>query len=466
LLKDARPRSDLGAPLTRAAFGPDFLFGAATSALQIEGAAGEGGRGPSIWDTFARSRRGLLRRRSPVRHGHTPEIACDHYRRYREDVDLMASLHLDAYRFSVSWPRVLPEGVGAVNPEGVAFYHRLLDALAERAITPFVTLYHWDLPQALETRGGWTNRETVAAFANFAAICAREYGDRVRHWILLNEGITFTGLGHFFGTHAPGRRRLRNFLPAVHHCLLAQGEGGRAIKEVRPDAAIGTAIAATAAEPRSDRERDRAAARRVGALCRTFVDPAVGRGYPVDDLPFLAKIESRVARPGDLDRIRLPLDFLGVNHYFRLVVRHNPLVPFLRLSPARRPEAEIERAANGWEVHPPALYDVLAEYGGYPEIPALYVTENGAAYRDEIGPDGRVEDPDRIAYLRRYLAQVLRARESGVDVRGYFVWSLLDNFEWDCGYDHRFGLVHVDWPTGRRTVKASGRWYREFLAGG
>lgn len=451
--------------MNRSDFGHEFRWGVATSALQIEGGVNEDGRGPSIWDTFAHTRRGLLRRSSPIRNGDNADIACDHYHLFREDVDLLASLNLDAYRFSISWPRVLPTGTGTVNPRGIAFYHRLLDALAERGITPFVTLYHWDLPQALEERGGWTNREIVGWFAEFARTCVREFGDRVRHWILLNEGITFTGLGHFFGTHAPGRRRLRNFFPAVHHCLLAQAEAGRAIKEIRPEAEVGTSIAVAVAHPLSDSERDRAAARRVSALCRAFVDPAVGRGYPVDDLPLLGRIDLRVAEPGDMERIRFPLDFLGINHYFRVVVRHNALVPHLRFSRANRADGEAELTANGWEVHPPGMYEALQEFGAYPEIPAIYVTENGAAYADDVGPDGRVNDRDRTDYLRRYLAEVLRARRDGIDVRGYFVWSLLDCFEWDCGYDHRFGLVHVDRATRERTLKASGRWYRDFLAG-
>ncbi len=448
--------------MKRGDFGADFRWGAATSAFQIEGATREDGRGPSIWDDFGRARRrgwlGLGGKSGQA----SADVACDHYHRYREDVELLAALHVDAYRFSIAWPRLLPEGTGRVNRDGVDFYHRLLDSLAARGITPFVTLYHWDLPLALERRGGWTNREVAQWFAEFAGLCAREYGDKVRHWILLNEGLTFTGLGHFFGTHAPRRRRLRNFLPALHHCLLAQAEAGRRIKERRPEALVGTAVAFAATHPLADRERDRAAVRRVDALGRAFVDPLVGRGYPVEELPLLGQIERRVARPGDQQRIRFPLDFLGINHYFRLTVRHSSFVPYLRAAPVTR--ADAERTANGWEVHPPGIGEVLRGFGRYAEIPGLYVTENGAAYDDVLGADARVEDRDRASYLQRYLAEVLAARRAGVAVRGYFVWSLLDNYEWDRGYEPRFGLVHVDRATQRRTLKASGCWYRDFLA--
>ena len=445
--------------MQRSDFGPGFRFGVATSAYQIEGSTTADGRGESIWDRFARPRRRLGRLRSPVKERATADVACDHYRRWEADLDLLVELGVDAYRFSIAWPRLVPLGEGAVNPAGVAFYHRLIDGLLERGIEPFVTLYHWDLPQALEDRGGWCARATVDAFRGYAELCAREYGTKVRHWIVLNEALAFTLFGYMLGAHAPGRRFRGNFLPAVHHALLAQAEGARALKAANPSAEVGTAAALPWYLPLRDDDADRAAVRRFESLARAFVDPHLGRGYPVDVLPCFERIE-RWCEPGDLERLVFPLDFLGINHYWTWVVRARPLVPRLRAWSVKG--VLPERTDLGWNVHPAGFGALLRRLGADPAVPKLYVTENGAAYADALEQDG-VHDEPRRSFLERHLAELAAARADGVAVAGYFAWSLMDNFEWTEGYGPRFGLVHVDYATQRRTLKDSGRWYRDLL---
>jgi|GEM_PF-28020 len=447
----------------RADFGDGFVWGVGTSAYQIEGAVAEDGRQPSVWDVFERPRRHFPSVLPRVRNLDSAAVACDHYHRVDEDLDLIADLGVNAYRFSIAWPRVLPMGDGEVNEAGIRFYDRLIDGILERGLTPYATLYHWDLPQALEERGGWTNRRIVDWFRRFADVCARAFGDRVKHWVVVNEALSFSLLGHLFGVAAPGRRGLGNFLPAVHHSQLAQAAGCRAVKEFDPTARVGTSVALTRPHPHSDRTKDVQAAARLQAFQRIFVDPVLGRGYPVAELPFLQKID-RFVQPGDIDACKFDLDFLGVNHYFRFIVRHNPVVPLFQLSPAGPAPGSVSTALD-WEVHAPSLFDLLCELGADPDIPDLIVTENGAAFHDRVDPDGRVRDQQRLAYLQDYVAQVLRARRAGVRVGGYFAWSALDNFEWQSGFEHRFGLYHVDYGTQQRTLKDSGRWYRSLLRG-
>lgn len=433
----------------RKSFPKDFLFGTATSAYQIEGAVREDGRGPSIWDTFSHTP-------GRIKEGHTADLACDHYHRYLEDIALMANLGVDAYRFSVAWPRILPHGWGHPNPRGLDFYDRLVDALLEHGIEPFVTLYHWDLPQALEEKGGWGNRETAQAFAEYAQVVAGRLKDRVRRFITLNEPWVTAFLGHFFGLHAPGHRSLDLALRAVHHQTLAHLLAARALREMGLE--VGLTVDLTwveAASPLDEGAKGEFEAYRN----RLFLDPIYHKQYPEalqSVFPWLFQDEVQ----GDLDRLALPPDFLGVNYYTRTLVRQSsktqtPLEA--QPLPPRGPTT-----AMGWEVYPQGLREVLLwvhkEYGAG----RIYVTENGAAYEDRL-EGGRISDPERKAYLEGHIQAVLEAIQMGAPVKGYFVWSLLDNFEWIEGYTKRFGIVYVDFSTQRRILKESGRWYRNFI---
>jgi beta-glucosidase len=432
----------------------DFVWGAATAAYQIEGAVDEDGRSPSIWDTFSRTP-------GKVAAGDTGDVACDHYHRWPEDIGLMGRLGLDAYRFSIAWPRVMPQAAGPVNPAGLAFYDRLTDALLEAGLTPFPTLYHWDLPQVQEDRGGWRSRETAERYAEYAATVAQALGDRVTHWATLNEPLCSAWIGHLEGTMAPGLTDLTSAVHASYHLHLGHGLAVQAIRAAVPGAQIGIVNNLSPCEPASDSEADRAAALRSdGHTNRWWLDPIHGRGYPEDmlrlygvDLP---------ERPGDLETIAAPLDWLGLNYYFRNVVADDPSGPVPYAAAVRLPD--VPRTAMDWEVHADGLEKLLVrlheEYGAQ----KVFVTENGSAYQDTVGPDGQVDDPERTAYLEQHLAACARAVEKGTPLAGYFAWSLLDNFEWAYGYDKRFGLIHVDYPTQRRTIKGSGLRYAEIIA--
>ncbi|AXI77115.1 GH1 family beta-glucosidase [Peterkaempfera bronchialis] len=432
----------------------DFVWAAATAAYQIEGAVEEDGRSPSIWDTFSHTP-------GKVDNGDTGDIACDHYHRWPEDLGLMDRLGLGAYRFSIAWPRVMPEGGGAVNPAGLAFYDRLTDALLEAGITPYPTLYHWDLPQAQQDRGGWPERETAERFAEYASVVAGALGDRVTHWATLNEPLCSAWIGHLEGKMAPGLTDLTAAVRASYHLHLGHGLAVQALRAAVPGAQIGIVNNLSPCEPASDSDADRAAALRAdGHTNRWWLDPIHGRGYP-EDMVKLYGVELPV-RAGDLETIAAPLDWLGLNYYFRQVVADDPTgpVPYARQMPGPDPR----RTAMDWEVHGEGLETLLVrlseEYGAQ----RVYVTENGSAYQDTVGPDGEVHDPERTAYLEEHLAACARAAARGVPVAGYFAWSLLDNFEWAYGYDKRFGLVHVDYETQRRTMKTSGRRYAELIA--
>ena len=432
-------------------FPPDFLFGAATAAYQIEGAHDADGKGPSIWDTFCR-------RPDAISTGETGDVACDHYHRWREDVALMRALGLDSYRFSISWPRVLPKGTGAPNEAGLAFYERLVDELVANGIRPFVTLYHWDLPQALQDAGGWASPDVVSAFASFADLIARRLGDRVSHWMTLNEPEVVAFAGHFVGVHAPGIRDFATAVTVSHHLLLAHRAGMDAIRAAAPGARVGIALNLSPCEPATDSAADAEAARRMdGYLNRWFLDPLCGRGYPKDIVALYAPSFDRAA---ELDAYDGGLDFLGVNYYTRRLVRAAADGP-LR---ADRVDPEgAERTAIGWEVHPESLRRLLVRVHRDYRPAQMYITENGAAY-DDIVVDDRVEDPARVSFLARHLDAAAASLAEGVPLRGYFAWTLMDNFEWAHGTSKRFGLVHTDYRTQRRRVKSSGEWYRERIA--
>jgi beta-glucosidase len=425
-------------------FPAGFQWGVATAAYQIEGSVAADGRSPSIWDTFAAEP-------GRIADGSSGAVACDHYVRYAADVALMADLGVTAYRFSVAWPRVQPAGSGGPNPRGVAFYDRLVDVLLEHGIAPVATLYHWDLPQALQDRGGWLDRDTASRFAEYAGQVAAALGDRVKLWITLNEPFVQTTLGYGTGTHAPGETRLLGALPAAHHLLLGHG---LAVPAIRAHSSSPVAITNNLSPvwPQGGTEADLAAAAAYDALHNgLFTDPLLGRGYP-QGVP----LDEAVVRDGDLATIAAPLDALGVNYYNPTGVRApepgSPL-PF-----DLAPLSGYPITAFGWPVVPDGLRELLVglrdRYGD--DLPPVYITENGCSYPG-------VDDPERVSYLDAHVRAVADAIAAGVDVRGYFVWSLLDNFEWAEGYTQRFGLVHVDFETQRRTPKPSFAWYRDFI---
>jgi beta-glucosidase len=433
-------------------FPTDFTWGVATSAYQIEGAATEGGRGPSVWDTFTHQP-------GRIADGSTGDVACDHYHRYPEDVALIAKLGVSAYRFSVAWPRVQPDGTGPANPEGLGFYDRLVDTLLAHRIDPVVTLFHWDLPQALEDDGGWLNRDTAQRFADYTALVANRLADRVAMWITLNEPFVHTVFGYALGLHAPGHTHLFEALPAAHHLLLGHG---LAVAVLRDHTTSPVAITNNYAGVwvQGESAADQAAGAVYDALQnRLFTDPLFRRGYPEElgvDLP---------VRSGDLDVIAAPLDALGVNYYNPIGVRAASTGP---LPYELVPIPGCPTTSFGWPVVPDDLHKVLLtlkhRYGE--ALPPIYITENGCSYDDTIGPDGRCHDPERISYLDSHLRALRRAIDDGVDVRGYFAWSLLDNFEWAEGFTKRFGLVHVDFETQQRTPKSSYAWYRDVVTRG
>ena len=447
-------------PFSRVDFGSDFHWGAASAAYQIEGGWQCQGKGSNIWDDFTR-------RKGRIRNGEHGRVACDFYNRYETDLDLARGLGLSDYRFSTSWARVLPQGSGPVNPRGLDYYDRLVDACLERNLRPWLTLYHWDLPSALQAKGGWTNRSIMSWLSEYAQVVARRLGDRVQHWMVLNEPMVFVGAGHLLGVHAPGRRHLGAFLGAAHHATLAQAEGGRALRAMLPDTArIGTTFSCSYVTPhRPGHRRDEAATRRADALLnRFFVEPTLGLGYPVAELPALRWLLERYQKPGDEQRLKFDFDFWGIQNYTREVVKFSPWLPlqWATLVPAK--QRVVPATDMGWEVYPESIYQMLKQYAAYPNAPQLIVTESGAAFPDAPA-HGRVPDAERRAYLQAALGQVLRARREGVDVNGYFAWTLTDNFEWAEGYGPRFGLIHVDYETQQRTIKDSGLWYRDFLGG-
>jgi beta-glucosidase len=433
------------------AFPSGFLWGAATSAYQIEGSPLADGAGPSTWHRFSHTP-------GKIKNGDTGDVACDHYRRWREDVALMRELGLNAYRFSISWARLLPGGRGKPNPAGRDFYSRLIDELLEAGIRPMATLYHWDLPAELDDAGGWVNRDSLHWFADYAETAFRAFGDRVPLWATFNEPWMTSDSGYRNGAHAPGHRSAPEAARVAHHILCGHGA---AVERFRATARgeIGLVVNLEPKHPADDDARDAAATRRADAyMNRQYLDPIFFGAYPVE-LREMFGADWPQPDLRDFEWIQQPIDFLGVNYYSRGVTRDDPSDPPIRAS--RTSVAGAERTGIGWEVYPDGMREILAWVKSrYGEIP-LYVTENGAAYEDPSPEDGVVEDPRREAYLERHIDAVAAAIAEGVDVRGYFAWSLLDNFEWTYGYSQRFGLVHVDFATQQRTIKRSGLFYRE-----
>jgi beta-glucosidase len=457
------------------AFPPGFVWGTATASYQIEGAADEDGRTPSIWDVFSRTPGKVLG-------GDTGDVADDHYHRYAEDVEVMRELGVSSYRFSVAWPRitpqVTPDRLGPVNEAGLAFYDRLVDELLVAGISPAATLYHWDLPQALEEGGGWTSRATAERFAEYAAVVAARLGDRIGTFITLNEPWCSAYLGYASGVHAPGRTEPAAALAAVHHLNLAHGLATAALRGAAPQAQVALTLNLAWVRPAGDSAADADAVRRIDGLQnRVFLDPVLRGEYPADVLADTAAVTDwGFVQDGDLERIRQPLDALGLNYYSPTVVRayagtgprleadgHGggaasawPACEDVEFLPPTGPTTDM-----GWPIDPRGMTELLLRLSrDFPDL-ALYVTENGAAYPDVVSEDGAVHDQDRIGYLHAHLAAVADAIAAGADVRGYYLWSLLDNFEWSYGYSKRFGVVHVDYTTQRRTIKDSGHWYAQ-----
>ncbi|SEN14954.1 GH1 family beta-glucosidase [Nonomuraea pusilla] len=448
-------------------FPENFVWGAATASYQIEGAVKEDGRGQSIWDTFSHTA-------GKVAGGDTGDVACDHYHRYHDDVRLMRELELGAYRFSISWPRVQPDGSGPVNPRGLAFYDRLVDELLAAGITPYVTLYHWDLPQALEDAGGWAERDTAYRFAEYAEAVHAALGDRVRDWATLNEPWVAAYLGYGSGVHAPGRRDPAAALRAAHHLLLGHGLAARRLRDAGAESLMLVVNSAPVLTPAQVNDpsavpgaADAAAAHRVDALLtRQFLDPAVHGTYPEEVLE-AAERNGGAAHilDGDLELINAPIDLIGVNYYNPCVVEAGPGEPADAAWPGsedvRFRAADAPTTAMGWPIVPDGLSRLLLRLSEDYRLP-LMVTENGAAF-DDVVEDGHVHDDDRVSYLEGHLREACRAVEAGADLRGYLVWSLLDNFEWAEGYRRRFGIVHVDYATQARVPKDSALWYRDVI---
>ncbi|HVG13969.1 MAG TPA: GH1 family beta-glucosidase [Chitinophagaceae bacterium] len=437
-------------------FGNSFKWGVATSAYQSEGAYLDDFKGLSIWDVFA----DIPGKIADNKNAHT---SCDFYNHYMQDIILMHYLNIENFRFSISWPRIFPDGIGNANPKGLDFYDRLVDFCLEMGIEPWITLYHWDLPQALQQKGGWTNREILNWFSQYVEICALRYGDRVKNWMVLNEPLVFTGAGYFLGVHAPGKKGFSNFLPAAHHAVLCQALGARVLKSVQQGLHVGTTFSCSLIEPLEQTSADIEAAQRIDVLTnRMFIEPLLGRGYPIQDLKVLGPIEAFV-KQHDEQLMQFDMDFIGIQNYTREVVKHSRFIPYINAKLIKAKRRNVTTTTMDWEVYPPSIYHMLKKFSAYPEVKKLLVTENGAAFNDYL-IDGKVNDLQRIAYLTAYLEEVLRAKKEGVPVDGYFAWSFTDNFEWAEGYRQRFGLVYVNYQTQRRHVKASGHWFREFLS--
>lgn len=435
-------------------FPQDFVWGVATASYQIEGAWNEDCKGESIWDRFSHVP-------GNVQDGDTGDVACDHYHHWADDLDAIKKLGLKAYRFSVAWPRVLPSGRGIINEAGLDFYSRMVDRLLKLEIEPYITLYHWDLPQKLQDEGGWTSRSVADAFVEYADIISRTLGDRVKNWITLNEPWVSAFVGYEHGRHAPGHTNLHEALAASHHLLLAHGLAVPVIRRNCSNANVGITLNLTPQVPASSSVADRNAANWVdGYINRYFLDPLVGRDYPQDIVKSHGD-EMAFVQSGDMDVISVPVDFIGVNYYTRNIARSE------KISEAENSPATVFRGNEitemDWEIYPEGLYKTLGRlYFDY-EFPVIYITENGAAFNDQVGANGEVDDPARLSYIKRHLEQVHRAIEAGIPVKGYFAWSLMDNFEWGFGYSKRFGLIYVDYNTQKRIFKSSAKWYQQVV---
>ena len=440
--------------LLKSDFGNDFIWGVAAAAYQTEGAWNIDGKSESNWDHFSRIP-------GKIERGENADVATDFYHRYEEDIDLIKSMNFKAFRFSLSWPRIIPAGTGEVNRKGLEFYHKVIDKCLSAGIVPLITIFHWDMPQQLESQGGWANRNIVQWFSEYVDVVTKEYGRKVKNWMVINEQLSFTGNGYLEGLFAPGKKSLKSFMRAVHYSVLANAEGGRIIRKNVPDANIGSTFANTWVEPVDQAEKNIAAAERMDAVMnRLFIEPCLGLGYPVDKLPVLKKLKS-LYEPGDEEKMAFDFDFIGVQYYFRTIAKKS-LMPGMRAKEITASERGVPANEMEGEIYPEGLYQILKKYSNYKNIKKLIVTENGTCVPDKL-ENGRIHDSGRIEYFRNHLAAVLKAKREGVKVDGYFVWSPTDNFEWNKGYRTRFGLVYVDFQTLTRYIKDSGLWFKELL---
>ena len=437
---------------TKADFGNDFSWGVATSAYQIEGAWNADGKGESVWDRFTSKQRNV---KDKTNGNH----AIDFYNRSESDLKLLKSLNFENFRFSFSWSRILPDGTGKINEKGIDFYNKIIDTCLELGIEPWAMLYHWDLPQKLDDRGGWTNRDIVDWFSEYTEICTRSFGDRIRHWMVLNEPAGFTTLGYLSGMHAPNQSSINKFLASVHHACLCQAEGGRIIRNNVKESHIGTTFSCSFTEPYKSFDSHHRAAQRLDVMLnRLFIEPSLGLGYPYEYLPFLRKIDKYI-QPGDHEKLKFDFDFIGIQNYFRVISKPS-LIPFIWANKVK-PDRQAELTDMGWEVNPEGIYNIIMQFAKYP-VKEIIVTENGAAFPDQL-VNGEVHDVQRINFYKRYLQQILRAKRDGANIKGYFAWTFIDNFEWAEGFRPRFGMVYNDFNTQERTVKDSGWWFRDFL---
>lgn len=436
-------------------FGNDFKWGVSTAAYQIEGACYAGGKGKSIWDAFSNTNGKIYKNQNG-------NIASDFYYRYVQDIELMAKLGIPNFRFSLSWSRIFAKGTGLVNRDGIAYYNKVIDLCLQHGIQPWVTLYHWDLPFEIEKKGGWTNRDIISWFSEYVAFCSMVFGDRVKHWMVMNEPMVFTGAGYFLGVHAPGRKGLSNWLSAAHHAAMCQAEGGRIVRALVPKATVGSTFSCSFIEPKTNSIQDGMAAYRVDALLnRFFVEPLAGLGYPAKDLKLLTRLEPFI-KDGDESKLAFNMDFIGVQSYTREIIAHSHFTPLIHAKLIGAKKRRVETTEMGWEVYPESIYHMLHKFSKYKQFKEIIVTENGAAFPDVVN-NSSIIDEKRRKYLADYIGQVLRAKLEGVNVNGYFVWSFTDNFEWAEGFKPRFGLVYVDFKTQERIVKHSGLWFSQLL---
>lgn len=449
-------KTNFNIPFKKSDFGDDFLWGVATASYQIEGAWNEDGKGVSIWDTFSQKKKNIL-------NGDNGSVACNFYHSYEKDIQIVKDLNLDVFRFSISWTRILPNGFGEVNKKGIAFYHKVIDKCLALGIQPWITCYHWDLPQALEDKGGWANRTVIDWFSNYVEIIAKEYGDKVKNWMVFNEQMSFVAAGYMGGMHAPGKMNLKKFFKAIHYSNLAHAEGGRVLRGIIKNGNIGSTWSCSSVEPKTQAKKHIKAAKKADALFnRMFIEPSLGLGYPFEDLSFINPIKKYILE-GDEERIKFDFDFIGCQNYFRTVAKHSVWPPLIWADVIRGKNLvkdKSELTEMGWEVDPSGIYRILKQFGEYGK--PIIVTENGVAYKDVV-EDKKVHDTKRIKFFEDYLLNVLKAKNEGVDIRGYYIWTLLDNFEWAEGYHPRFGIVHVDFKTQERTIKDSGYWFQQLL---
>jgi len=438
----------------KADFGPDFKWGVAAASYQTEGAWNLDGKSESNWDYFSRIP-------GKIKNGENADVAADFYHRYPEDIDLIKAMNFKIFRFSVSWPRILPAGTGAVNSKGLDFYHKVIDKCLSAGIEPWITIYHWDMPQVLEAQGGWANRKIIDWFSEYVEVITKEYGSKVKNWMVMNEQLSFTGNGYMNGVFAPGRKSLGAFMKSVHYATLCNAEGGRIVRKNVPGANIGTTLANTYVEPVDQKEKNIKAAARMDAIMnRLFIEPCLGMGYPEDTVPILKKLKS-LYEDGDEAKMIFDFDFIGIQYYYRTIAK-NSIIPGMRAKEVMASGRGVPVNSMGGEIYPEGLYKILKKFSRYKGIRNLIVTENGTCVPDRL-ENGRVHDKERIDYFKNHLSAVLKARREGVNVNGYFVWSPTDNFEWDRGYSPRFGLVYVDFKTLERYIKDSGLWFKEFL---